>query len=55
MLVEPTKGDMVLLKTGSRGLVLEVHRLDGIGVFFDILLPDGELVMVDYSDIERVM
>ena len=52
---EPRKGDMILLRSGEKCLVLQVHDVDGLGSFFEVMLSTGECIMLDITDILKVL
>ncbi len=45
------KGDVVKLRTGESCLITEVLVVKGIGTFYEVLLPDGDQLLIDESDI----
>ena len=45
------KGDVVRLRTGESCLITEILMVKGIGTFYEVLLPDGDQLLIDESDI----
>ena len=55
MSLELETGAVVKLTTGQVALVVSIYTMAGIGVFYDVLLDDEGTLLVDESNIERVL